>query len=101
MPQPLINDDIALWLQPKAVYALRAQGIKTLAALTVRIPRRRRWWAVIPELGVAGARRIEAFFAAHPSSQSAPVHWWRWTMFETSCRGSNSPCRVTSTVRGE
>ena len=66
LPQPLIDDDIALWIQPKAVHALRAQGIKTLAALTVRIPRRRRWWAAIPGLGVAGARRIEAFFAAHP-----------------------------------
>src|SRR5439155_13248895 len=31
-----------------------------------RIPRRRRWWAVIPGLGAAGARQIEAFFAAHP-----------------------------------
>jgi site-specific recombinase XerD len=40
--------------------------IKTLAALTVRIPRRRRWWVAIPGLGARGARRIEAFFASHP-----------------------------------
>jgi len=66
MPEPLIGDDIASWLEPRAVLALQAQGIKTLAALTVRIPRRRRWWAAIPGLGVAGARQIEAFFAAHP-----------------------------------
>lgn len=66
LPQPLIGDDIAQWLHPRAVRALQAQGIKTLAALTVRIPRRRRWWAAIPGLGAAGARRIEAFFAAHP-----------------------------------
>src|SRR5262249_47019556 len=33
---------------------------------TVRIPRRRRWWAAIPGLGTASARQIEAFFAAHP-----------------------------------
>lgn len=65
-PEPLIGDDIAQWLEPRAVRALHAQGIKTLAALTVRIPRRRRWWAASPGLGVAGARRIEAFFAAHP-----------------------------------
>jgi len=65
-PQPLIDDDIALWLQPKAVHALLAQGIKTLAALTVRIPRRRRWWVTIPGLGIRGARRIETFFAAYP-----------------------------------
>ncbi|KVZ70486.1 integrase, partial [Burkholderia ubonensis] len=41
--------------------------IRTLADLTVRIPRRRRWWSAIAGLGVAGARRIEAFFAAHPA----------------------------------
>jgi hypothetical protein len=33
--------------------------------LTVRISRRRQWWTVIPGLGLASARRIEAFFAAH------------------------------------
>src|SRR5258706_7188513 len=49
VPEPLIGDDIAQWLEPRAVHALQAQGIKTLAALTVRIPRRRRrrWWAAI------------------------------------------------------
>ena len=65
-PVPLIGDGVGLWLTPRAVTALRAQGIKTLAALTVRIPRRRRWWAAIPGLGAAGARQIEAFFAACP-----------------------------------
>jgi len=65
-PEPLIGDDVARWLDARAVRALQAQGIKTLAALTVRIPRRRRWWVVIPGLGVRGARKIEAFFAAHP-----------------------------------
>jgi hypothetical protein len=66
IPKPLIGDDIAQWLDPRAVQALHAQGIKTLAALTVRIPRRRRWWAAVPGLGVTGARKIEAFFALHP-----------------------------------
>lgn len=65
-PQPLIGDGIAQWLHPRAARALQAQGIKTLAALTVRIAHRRQWWAAIPGLGAAGARRIEAFFAAHP-----------------------------------
>ena len=65
-PEPQIGDDIAHWLAPRAVRALQAHGVKTLAALTVRIPRRRRWWTAIPGLGAAGARRIEAFFAAHP-----------------------------------
>lgn len=65
-PEPLIGDDIVQWLSPRAAKALHAQGIKTLAALTLRIPRRRRWWTAVPGLGEAGARQIEAFFAAHP-----------------------------------
>jgi hypothetical protein len=65
-PEPLIGDDIARWLAPRAVRALQAQGIKTLAALTVRIPRRRRWWTAVPGLGATSARQIEAFFVAHP-----------------------------------
>ncbi|MCW4181508.1 integrase, partial [Burkholderia cenocepacia] len=52
---------------PRAVATLQAHGIRTLAELTVRIPRRRRWWAAIDGLGVASARHIEAFFAAHPA----------------------------------
>lgn len=66
LPEPLIGDDVARWLPGRAAKALHAQGIKTLAALTVRIPRRRRWWVAIPGLGSSGARHIESFFAAHP-----------------------------------
>jgi site-specific recombinase XerD len=65
VPQPQISDEVERWLTPRAAAALRAAGIKTLADLTVRVPRRRRWWAAIPGLGVAGARRIELFFAEH------------------------------------
>ncbi|HDR8860313.1 TPA: site-specific integrase [Burkholderia territorii] len=67
MPTPEITDALEVWFPPRIVAALRAHGIRTLADLTVRIPRRRRWWAAIVGLGVAGARRIEAFFAAHPA----------------------------------
>lgn len=66
-PAPLITDAVDLWLPPRIVEALHAHGLRTLADLTVRIPRRRRWWSAIAGLGVASARRIEAFFAAHPS----------------------------------
>lgn len=66
-PMPLITDTIDLWLPPRIVEALHAHGIRTLADLTVWIPRRRCWWSAIAGLGVAGARRIEAFFAAHPA----------------------------------
>ncbi|KPD14494.1 integrase, partial [Burkholderia sp. ST111] len=64
---PQISDDIGIWLPARAVATLRAHAISTLADLTVRIPRRRQWWKFIPGLGVASARRIEAFFAAHPA----------------------------------
>ncbi|WP_175950730.1 site-specific integrase [Burkholderia sp. BCC0405] len=66
LPEPLISDEIDVWLPPRIVATLRAHGIRTLADLTVRIPRRRRWWSGIDGLGVASARRVEAFFAAHP-----------------------------------
>ena len=66
MPTPLIGDDIERWLPARTVRALYAHGIKTLADLTVRIPRRRMWWTGIEGLGAAGARHIEAFFSAHP-----------------------------------
>ena len=66
LPSPAVTDDIDGWLPPRAVRSLRAHGIKTLADLTVRVPRRRRWWAGVSGLGASGARRIEAFFDAHP-----------------------------------
>ena len=66
VPQPLIGADVERWLQPRSATALRAAGISTLADLTVRVPRRRRWWVTVPGLGATGARQIEVFFAAHP-----------------------------------
>ncbi len=65
--EPQIADDIAQWFAPRAVRVLQAYGITTLADLTVRIPRRRQWWKVVPGLGAASARAIEAFFAAWPA----------------------------------
>jgi site-specific recombinase XerD len=67
VPAPQVSDDIGQWFPVRAVNALRAHGIDTLADLTVRIPRRRQWWKTVPGLGPAAARRIEAFFAAHPA----------------------------------
>ena len=65
-PAPQITDDIGSWLSERSVRSLKAHGISTLADLTVRVPRRRRWWVAVPGLGVTGARQIEAFFAQHP-----------------------------------
>ncbi len=64
---PSITDDIERWLPPRAIHALQAHGITTLAELTLRIPRRKQWWTAIPKLGQTSARQIEAFFAAHPT----------------------------------
>jgi site-specific recombinase XerC len=65
VPVPLIGDGVDHWLEPRVAAVLRRAGIKTLADLTLRAPRRRRWWVDIDGLGVTGARRIEACFAAH------------------------------------
>lgn len=69
-PQPLLGDAISKWLPLRQVQVLHAAGIQTLAELTVRVPRRRRWWSVIPGLGQAGARLVESFFAAQPELTS-------------------------------
>jgi hypothetical protein len=66
-PEPQIADAVVQWFTPRAVRALHAHGIITLAGLTVRIPRRRQWWKAVPGLGAASARTIEAFFAAWPA----------------------------------
>jgi site-specific recombinase XerD len=66
VPRPLMGDGIDRWLDAPVVRVLHLAGIKTLAELTLRVPRRRRWWAAIDGLGSAGARHIEAFFAAYP-----------------------------------
>jgi site-specific recombinase XerD len=66
LPVPQITDDISLWLSERSVRTLKIHGVNTLSDLTVRVPRRRRWWAAVPGLGVTGAKQIEGFFAAHP-----------------------------------
>ncbi|SAL06851.1 phage integrase family protein [Caballeronia calidae] len=66
VPQPQVSDPIGAWLPSRVVPVLHQYGIRTLADLTVRIPRRRRWWRAIPGLGVRSARHIETFFATHP-----------------------------------
>ena len=64
--QPMIGDAVDDWFPSRLAAALRASGIKTLAALTLRVPRRRQWWVSVPGLGSTSAKRVEAFFAAHP-----------------------------------
>ncbi|MGF6482915.1 hypothetical protein QFZ91_005142 [Paraburkholderia sp. JPY419] len=66
-PQPQVTDPVDIWLPVRVAAVLHQHGIRTLADLTVRIPRRRRWWLAVPGLGERSARRIEAFFAAYPA----------------------------------
>jgi len=66
IPQAQVSDAVDVWLPARVVPLLQQHGIRTLADLTVRIPRRRHWWHTIPGLGVRSARHIETFFAAHP-----------------------------------
>jgi site-specific recombinase XerD len=64
--QPQITDDVEQWFAARTANALHAHGIRTLTDLTVRIPRRSRWWTGIRGIGVTAARHVEAFFASHP-----------------------------------
>ena len=66
VPQPLIGDAVGMWFSQRIARTLKEHGIATLADLTVRIPRRKRWWLALPGLGAASAKKIEAFFANHP-----------------------------------
>jgi site-specific recombinase XerD len=66
VPKPQITDPVDSWLPERVAAVLHQHGIRTLADLTVRIPRRRRWWLPVAGLGERSARRIEDFFAAHP-----------------------------------
>lgn len=66
VPVPDVSDAVESWLSTRVARVLGAARIRTLAELTVRVPRRRMWWAGIAGLGRAGASEVEALFAAHP-----------------------------------
>jgi len=64
--QPGADDLVGDWLPGRYARALDSVGIKTLAELAVRVPRRRQWWKEIPHMGEAGGRVVAAFFSKHP-----------------------------------
>jgi len=70
-PHPQVSDPLERWLPERITRPMQAHGLRTLADLTVRVPRRRRWWATVPGLGAVGARQVEAFFSAHPALTEA------------------------------
>ncbi|MGV7240382.1 phage integrase family protein [Caballeronia sp. M23-90] len=65
--EPQISDDLDLWLAPRVSLALRRMGVRTFAELTLRVPRRNRWWSEMVGIGPASAHRIEAFFLRYPA----------------------------------
>ncbi|MDH6148246.1 MULTISPECIES: phage integrase family protein [Paraburkholderia] len=70
VPQPRLTDGVDAWLPPRIAQVLCAAGLRTLAELTLRVPRRRLWWRGIPGVGRAGAHLVEALFATHPALTS-------------------------------
>lgn len=66
LPPPQIADEVERWLPARAAQVLQEHGIRTLAELTLRIPRSRGWWKAIPGLGARLASQVEAFFAGNP-----------------------------------
>ena len=62
-----MGDSVSTWFEPRVATALTNADVATLASLALRIQRRRGWWVAIRGLGLANARRIEAFFAEHPA----------------------------------
>jgi hypothetical protein len=65
--EPQISDDLGLWLAPRVSLALRRMGVRTFAELTLRVPRRHRWWSEMVGIGPASTHRIEAFFLRYPA----------------------------------
>jgi len=65
--EPQITDAVDRWFGGRIARVLAEQSIRTLADLTVRIPRLRGWWRSFPGLGQASAQQIEDFFSAHPN----------------------------------
>ncbi|MBL0729666.1 site-specific integrase [Piscinibacter sp. HJYY11] len=111
---PTLTDDVARWFSARAVGALHRHGIHTLTDLTVRVPRRHRWWAVIPGLGGVQAARIEAFFARHPQlteraralvvQEPGQARPWEALVVPTEVDGSNGTFRApreTCTLRAD
>lgn len=109
---PTLGDDVSRWISPRAAGALHRHGIRTLADLTLRVPRRRRWWAVIDGLGAVQAARIEAFFAQHPelteraralvAQPPGLTRPWEQLVVPADVDGSNGAFRApraTSTLR--
>jgi site-specific recombinase XerD len=67
IPQPRLTDAVGAWLPPRLAQTLCAARMRTLAELTLRVPRRRVWWRCIPGLGRTGAHQVETLFASHPA----------------------------------
>jgi len=68
---PQLTDAVGQWLPARVAKVLEAHEVISLADLTLRIPRSRRWWTAVPGLGPAMAGHIQRFFAEHPDLTEA------------------------------
>ncbi|MGC2963746.1 phage integrase family protein [Paraburkholderia sp. GV068] len=73
MPQPQVSDAVDVWLPARVAPVLHQHGIQTLTDLTLRIPRRRRWWRTISGLGVRSAGHIKPSLPPTRRSPNAPA----------------------------
>jgi hypothetical protein len=78
VPQPLVSDAIDAWLPPRVVRVLHQHGIRTLAGLTVRIPRSRSG----PAVPVRGGRT---------DPWLNPAGWWTPLREESKESDSSKP----------
>lgn len=67
VPAPAPDDRPSQWFAPRIGQALTGAGVRSLAALAVRIQQRKGWWRQVSGLGQTAAREVEAFMQRHPS----------------------------------
>lgn len=63
---PLLGDPLSKWLPPRLAAPLQAQGLTTLAELTLRAQGQRDWWSELTGVGPAAGAEVQGFFAANP-----------------------------------
>ena len=65
VPAPTLMDPVENWFPPRSAQSLAVAGITTLAAVALRLQRRRTWWRTVPGFGQRAARKVDEFFVPH------------------------------------
>ncbi|RWA52292.1 hypothetical protein AU476_18230 [Cupriavidus sp. UYMSc13B] len=104
-----LQDGCEAWLIDSLAKRLARGGVTTLADLHARITARPDWWRDLRGIGVAKARALERFVAAHAETLGPLPQWealpvedpcgrrlpWRCPKSPHSCRWSDCGCRTT------